>query len=167
MQALTDLEGAVLAKIARDGVATRYAVARSFTESPSEFWSGSAGAVYPLIRRLQARQWLKSTRASDGRRARTDYSVTAKGHAALRSWLLDPARAADLGFDPLRSRAVHLDMVSAAERARFFAGVERALRTMAAKPVWQDSPRDRRLHEAVLAARMQLLRALVKLAESD
>jgi DNA-binding PadR family transcriptional regulator len=49
---LSNLEGAALATIAGRGSATAYAIAKSLSDPPSEFWSGSAGAVYPLIRRL-------------------------------------------------------------------------------------------------------------------
>jgi DNA-binding PadR family transcriptional regulator len=54
MTDLTDLEGAVLADVATRGTATSYAVAQTFSQSPSEYWSGSAGAVYPLVKRLTA-----------------------------------------------------------------------------------------------------------------
>ncbi len=160
MNELTDLEGAALADIARQGLTTGYAVAKTFAGSPSEFWSGSAGAVYPMIKRLEARGLLESVQGSDGKRARTDYRITDAGRHALRVWLLDADRAAGLGFDPLRTRAVHLDLVSAEERARFFDEVAERMRTLAQDDVWMDEPRLRRIHESVLAAREAWLKVL-------
>jgi DNA-binding PadR family transcriptional regulator len=160
MNELTDLEGAALADVARHGPTTSYAVAKTFAESPSEFWSGSAGAVYPMIKRLEARGLLGSIQGIDGKRARTDYRITDTGRDALRAWLLDAGRAAGLGFDPLRTRAVHLDLVSAEERARFLDDVAERMRAMAQDDVWADEPRLRRIHESVLAAREAWLKVL-------
>ncbi len=160
MSELTDLEGAALADIARRGPTTSYAVARTFAGSPSEFWSGSAGAVYPMIKRLEARGLLESVQASDGNRVRADYRITEIGREALRTWLLDADRAAGLGFDPLRTRAVHLDLVSAEERARFFDDVAERMRALAKDEVWVHEPRLRRIHESVLAAREAWLKVL-------
>ncbi|HRC58297.1 MAG TPA: PadR family transcriptional regulator, partial [Kofleriaceae bacterium] len=133
MSELTDLEGAALAEIHRSGPTTSYAVAKAFANSPSEFWSGSAGAVYPLIERLRSRRLLRATRGKDGARVRTDYSLTASGRAALRAWLLDARRAAGIGFDPLRTRVIHLDQVSARQRAAFLAQVRAHLQQAAAQ----------------------------------
>ena len=88
MDHLTDLEGAALAEIARRGTATSYAVANAFSGSPSEFWSGSAGAVYPMIRRLTEKGYLQVHAAATGKRRKSDYSITDSGRAALEQWLL-------------------------------------------------------------------------------
>lgn len=41
---LTEREGAALGVVLRDGPVTSYAIKELFRKSPSEFWSGSAGA---------------------------------------------------------------------------------------------------------------------------
>jgi DNA-binding PadR family transcriptional regulator len=164
---LTDLEGATLVNIARASPTTAYAVAKQFADSPSEFWSGSAGAVYPLIKRMQARGLINSTEGADGKRARSDLSLTAAGTAAMRTWLLDAKRAAGLGFDPLRTRAVHLDLVSAEEREAFLDAVGRHIADAARVPVWSDSPRLQAIHASVMNARKTWFKALQTLLRQD
>lgn len=160
MTALTDFEGAVLAQIGHDGPVTAYAIAKRFAASSSEFWSGSAGAVYPLIKRLAVRQLLVSTNAKDGRRARTDYRLTSEGRKALKAWLLDARRASDLGFDPLRTRLVHLNKCSPSERKRFMREVMAQLVLAAQTPASTDDPRLIALHDSVTQARLEWFRAL-------
>lgn len=163
---LTDLEGATLAQIAREGRSTAYKVARTFAESPSEFWSGSAGAVYPLVKRLQARGLLASASGADGKRARSDLSLTPAGVAAMRDWLLDAQRAAEIGFDPLRTRAVYLDLVGDAERRVFLDAVGDRIAAMAREPVWVDAPRLQAIHATVMTARKAWFKALKALLGS-
>lgn len=164
---LTDLEGATLVQIARSSPTTAYAVARTFADSPSEFWSGSAGAVYPLIKRMQTRGLVLGTDGADGKRARSDLSLTATGDAAMRVWLLDAKRAAGIGFDPLRTRAVHLDLVTAAERDAFLDAVREHIATAARAPVWPDSPRMQAIHATVMSARKAWFKALDALLRSS
>jgi DNA-binding PadR family transcriptional regulator len=161
MDELTDLEGAALALIARHGVTTSYVIAKTFADSPSEFWSGSAGAVYPLIKRLLEKNFIAASAAAAGKRARTDYRMTDAGRVAFRAWLLDATRAAGIGFDPLRTRAIHLDQVSAAERAQFLAEVRQHLDAAAKRDVWPDEPRLKAIHASVTAARKAWLKALM------
>ena len=47
----TELEAAVLGVVWQDGPCTPYAIRQHFLESPAPRWSGSAGAIYPLVRR--------------------------------------------------------------------------------------------------------------------
>ena len=120
---LTDLEGAVLGYIAGDGPVTSYAVGREFAASPSEFWTGSAGAVYPLMLRLTSRGLLAGAPGARGRRPATWYTLTPIGRVHLKRWLLDIDRAAGMGFDPLRTRLGFLGLVSEVERRQFLEGV--------------------------------------------
>lgn len=150
---LTDLEGAVLAEIAARGATTSYVVARSFAASPSEYWSGSAGAVYPLVKRLAARGLLSSHPDIDGKRARLDYQITTQGRIALEDWLLDARRAAGMGFDPLRTRLVHLHLVSPAQRKAFLKEVRAQSEEFAARPGFVDHPMAQQIHESWLKAR--------------
>lgn len=157
---LTDLEGAALAVIARRGRVTRYALMQAFAGSPSGFWSGSAGAVYPMIRRLLAARMLNAHAASDGRRKRVDYDMTAKGRAAFEAWLLDAGRAADMGMDPLRTRLISLDLLPAARRKTFLNEVAAEIARIAASPAFEDDRAARAVHESWLAARMAWIRTL-------
>lgn len=157
---LTDLEGAALAEIASRGTATSYAVAQSFERSPSEFWSGSAGAVYPLIKRLAARGLLEASAASAGRRERLDYRITDAGRAALEAWLLDAKRASGMGFDPLRTRLMHLHLVPPERRMTFLEEVRALSRDFAAKPAFVDNPVGMKIHNSWTAARAKWLAML-------
>jgi DNA-binding PadR family transcriptional regulator len=157
---LTDLEGAVLAEIAKRGVATSYVVARAFADSPSEFWSGSAGAVYPLTKRLAARGMLSANADADGKRARLDYRLTEAGRAAMETWLLDGERAAGMGFDPLRTRLVYLDLVPLEKRQMLLADVRARHEAASKKSIWENIPLARQVHQTWMANRALWLKAL-------
>lgn len=160
MADVTDLEGATLAAIASRGSATSYAIAQSFADSPSEYWSGSAGAVYPLVKRLAARGLLEPSAAKTGKRARIDYQLTGAGRAAMESWLLDAPRAAGMGFDPLRTRLGHLHLVSGEKRKAFLQEVRRISRDFSAKPAFDGQPVLREIHRTWLTARAAWLAML-------
>lgn len=160
MTSLTDLEGAALALIAGRGAATSYAVAQAFARSPSEFWSGSAGAVYPMIKRLAARGLLEPRPATDDKRGRLDYQVTRRGRAAMKAWLLDATRAAGLGFDPLRTRLVHLQLVDADQRRAFLDEVRAQFDAIAERPAFPDDPLAAEIHASWLKARAAWLAGL-------
>ncbi|MEQ1551325.1 PadR family transcriptional regulator [Sphingorhabdus sp.] len=153
MVRLTDLEGAALAEIASKGTATSYAIAQSFARSPSEYWSGSAGAVYPLIKRLAGRGLLEPSPAATGKRQRLDYRVTEGGRAALELWLLDANRAAGMGFDPLRTRLVYLHLATPSQRKAFLAEVRTLSEAFAGQPAFADSPMSAKIHASWLKAR--------------
>lgn len=157
---LTDLEGAVLAEIAKRGVATSYVVTRAFAASPSEYWSGSAGAVYPLIKRLQVRNMLTAQADADGKRARLDYRLTDMGKTAMEEWLLDAKRASGMGFDPLRTRLAHLELVDKQRRQKFLSEV-RAVSAEFAKQSLPPAGRfGEQIHESWLNARARWLAVL-------
>lgn len=90
--------------IKKRGPLTGYRLRRMFLDSPSLEWSGSAGAIYPAIRRLAKANLVRAGRIRDQRGARC-YSLTAKGRLAVTAWLCDVNRAASPGIDPFRGRA--------------------------------------------------------------
>lgn len=157
---LTDLEGAVLAEIAKRGATTSYVVARAFAASPSEYWSGSAGAVYPLIKRLAARGLLAAQADADGKRTRLDYRVTDAGRAALEDWLLDVKRASGMGFDPLRTRLAHMELVDAEQRRKFLHEVRIASADFSAMSVPPAGRFGGKIHDSWLKARARWLAML-------
>ena len=103
-RALTELEGAALTVIHRLKSCTPYRIRLDFLKSRSHEWSGSAGAVYPALRRLHARGLLKAQQTGEGRRA-VNYALSKAGSEALTRWLTDVERAAGSGLDPFRCRA--------------------------------------------------------------
>lgn len=135
MQNLTELEGAVLGMIGVEGPCTPYRTRQYFLSSPSPYWSGSAGAIYPLIERLKARKLLVAHRVLTGRRAGQEYGISKKGLAELRRWILDGGTsdlATGVPMDPLRTRISFLSSLSPAQQQRFLTDIETRLRTFEA-----------------------------------
>jgi DNA-binding PadR family transcriptional regulator len=115
---LSELECFVLGLVWERGPCSPYDLRRHMLASPSTQWSASAGAIYPLVRRLRRRQLLASAPARTGRRRRLEYRVTSGGVAALRAWIGPPLapEAVTVSHDPLRSRARFLKALSPARR---------------------------------------------------
>lgn len=101
---LTELEGAILGAIKQLGAATGYRLRRVFLASSSLEWSGSAGSIYPAIRRLAEANYISAGAARD-RRGSREFALTVKGERGIVAWLSDVDRAIGPGLDPFRSRA--------------------------------------------------------------
>lgn len=114
---LTELEGAILSLLGNQEPMTAYAVRTVFRKSRSEFWSGSAGAIYPAIRRLEARGLIAGEDVATGRRSGREFRLSGTGAMALRRWAMDAAAAAGAGFDPFRVRTLAWDILDDADRA--------------------------------------------------
>jgi DNA-binding PadR family transcriptional regulator len=125
---LTELEGAILSEILYRGEQTSFQVRRSFADSPSLEWKGSAGAVYPAVKRLEGQTLLKARAKGDGRGSRV-LSVTEKGREAMLEWACDPLRASSTGIDPFRVRAGIWLQLNARKRDRVLLDVRRQLQT--------------------------------------
>lgn len=123
---LTELEGAILGVLARAPEATAYRVRQVFQDSRSVEWSGSAGAVYPAIRRLVAERLIKEQPQADGRGTHT-YELTPAGTRTYVSWLCDVTRAAGPGTDPFRTRAPLWKGLTPAARRRLAKDLKLAL----------------------------------------
>lgn len=128
--ALTELEGGALGVIQRLGAGTAYQVKEWFARSPSSYWSGSAGAVYPLMQRLEERGILASEDVSQTKRPKRQYTLTAAGKAALKAWILDAGQASDAGYDPLRTRLAFLVLVNRSEARALLDHAETQTREM-------------------------------------
>lgn len=159
-RALTELEGAALGVVLRDGPCTSYAVKELFRASPSDFWSGSAGAIYPLMQRLEKRGLVASVPGSTGRRGRKDYRITAAGRRAFRRWLTDAERAAGMGFDPLRTRLVFFDQLTPQARATFHDAVVDAMEALPPPPS-VTAPGLESLHQSWNRARLDAFRQIL------
>jgi DNA-binding PadR family transcriptional regulator len=84
-----------------------YGLKKLFSASPAGVYQPSAGALYPALRRLEARGLLSAEqKVSSGRRALRLYQATPAGRAAHVDWLREPvapaAVAADLGLHLMR-----------------------------------------------------------------
>lgn len=127
---LRDLEYVVLGVVWRDQPCTAYAVRMVFRSSLSAHWSGSAGAIYPLIRRLEGRRLLTSTqRSGDGRGTRL-YRISPQGRRRLADWLKPPLPdAAELmPLDPLRVRFAFIETLPPQQQKAAAADAQRRIR---------------------------------------
>lgn len=104
---LSELECFTLGLVWQIGPCTPYVVRKRMLDSPSTQWSGSAGAIYPLMRRLKRQGLLRVKQEATGRRKHESYSITPSGLKALKQWIGPPMvdEAITVTHDPLRSRA--------------------------------------------------------------
>jgi DNA-binding PadR family transcriptional regulator len=123
---LTELEGGILSELHHRGRQTAFKVRRSFADSPSLEWRGSAGSVYGAIRKLE-RAGLIAAEEKGDRRASRLLSVTAAGERAMLAWACDPSRATSVGVDPFRMRAGIWSGLGDGERQQALKGVRDAL----------------------------------------
>jgi DNA-binding PadR family transcriptional regulator len=129
MQNLNDLEHVVLGLVWRGKACTPYEVRREFLDSPTPSWSGSAGTIYPLMRRLERLGLLASEDARRDRRGTRLYRATPAARRAVRDWLRPPLSPSSIspGIDPIRARLFFVPLLTPKQRARFFDVVERQL----------------------------------------
>jgi DNA-binding PadR family transcriptional regulator len=69
------------------GRQTGYDIKQLVDKSTRHFWSASYGQIYPELRRLEELGLVKSQPEPTGGRARTVYTLTPAGEAALADWL--------------------------------------------------------------------------------
>jgi DNA-binding PadR family transcriptional regulator len=137
----SELECFVLGLVWQRGPCSPYELRRHMASSPSRQWSASAGAIYPLMRRLEAEGLLSSAMARHGRRARREYRMTPAGLTVLRRWLGPPLTEAAItvSHDPLRSRARFLGALSAARQREWIAAALASLDVLAERvQAWQE-----------------------------
>jgi len=126
---MTELEHCVLAFVWQRGPLTAYEIAKPFAESPSSYWSGSAGAIYPLVRRLEAKGLLQGENAKWNSRSKRTFTLTPAGLEELRAWL-SPPFTPDVGassFDPIRTRVGFIEALPIRARKRFVDDAERVV----------------------------------------
>jgi DNA-binding PadR family transcriptional regulator len=127
---LSELEACVLGLVWSEGPCTPYHVQRALAASPSPHWSGSAGAIYPVFRRLEARKLIQAKEIRQGRRAGKECRLTEAGRQALRAWLGPPLPEwiTDLPIDPLRTRLRFLGALPPKRRAAWLDEARDAVR---------------------------------------
>ena len=125
----TELESCVLGIVWERGPCTAYVIRTVFRESLSSYWSGSAGAIYPLVARLEARGLIAAKTAAWGERSKKELTITPEGLAALRSWLRPlPKWTGSPPVDPIRTRMFFLGTLPAEEWEAFLADAEARIR---------------------------------------
>jgi len=130
MPGLSELEGCVLGLVGCRGPLTAYAIRRVFLDSVSPHWSGSAGAIYPLIRRLAKRGLIRSRTHAIGSRRGHLHSLTAAGRSELRRWMGPPLPdwVVAVPVDSLRTRLGFLSALPPDARLAFLDDARRRLR---------------------------------------
>lgn len=123
---ITELEGTVLGVIGIKGPCSPYLVRKEFLQSSTPYWSGSAGAIYPLIERLVEKDLIKETPSTQNRRGGKLYILTADGESVLKDWLYQPFSASLIGTppDPLRNRIEFLGLLNPEMRKSFLREVK-------------------------------------------
>ena len=74
----------------RLGVSSGYAIKKAADQSTQNFWPISLALIYPELARLEGAGLLSRRSDPRGGRARSAYSITAKGEEALGAWLRSP-----------------------------------------------------------------------------
>jgi len=120
---MTELESCVLGVVWLRGPCTAYVVRQEFLASESSHWSGSAGAIYPLLRRLEKAKLIRSRTHVWGTGRKKAFEITDRGLEELRAWIGPPLPqwTAAPTFDPVRTRMSFLGALPAAKRAKFVA----------------------------------------------
>ena len=167
MERLTDHEGATLGWIRENQPATPYAVRIQFERSPASHWSGSAGAVYPMMRRLERRGLIVSEETATGRRRGRLYRLTGEGRKALKGWLEDPLDPDNtFTVDPLRTRMMYLEVLNPAERQQWLKRAEQALRAELELVAAYEAESDSEFRALAHDNARQLIRARLRWIES-
>jgi DNA-binding PadR family transcriptional regulator len=126
---LTELQGAALGIIWLASPCTPYHVRKVFERSPSPHWTGSAGAIYPMMRNLESLGLINSERHRVGKRLGRRYSITRAGSRALQKWLERAVSEKTIGvpLDALRTRVRFFAALSRSDRAKLIGKVQEHL----------------------------------------
>ena len=127
---LSELEGGVLGIVQDSPGSTAHGISEMFRLSRSSHWSGSAGAIYPLMKKLHARGLLTVEDSQRGSGVRRAYSITPAGVDELKRWLGPPLSewVASVTFDPLRTRMPFLGALTPAKQRAFLLSAEKLLK---------------------------------------
>jgi len=79
---------------------TGYEIKKRIDHSLRFFWSGSFGSIYPALDALEEDGCVEKEEEGSGR-GKIIYSITEKGRALLREWLMKPAEKDELRYETL------------------------------------------------------------------
>jgi DNA-binding PadR family transcriptional regulator len=129
MRRMTELESCVIGVVWLRGPCTAYVVRQEFLVSESSHWSGSGGAIYPVLRRLEKEKLIRSHMHAWGNGKKKEFEITPRGVIALRAWIGPPLPqwTAAPTFDPVRTRLSFLGALPPARRAKFVAAARENL----------------------------------------
>jgi DNA-binding PadR family transcriptional regulator len=75
---------------------TGYEIKAAVDRSTRFFWAASYGQIYPELKRLASLGLVRGSAEAQGKRRRTVYSLTARGHDELVRWLEQPVEVFEL-----------------------------------------------------------------------
>jgi DNA-binding PadR family transcriptional regulator len=89
------LEYALLGLI-RQGARSGYELRKQFSTTPMGHFSDSPGSIYPALKRLEERGWIRLLDEDGGPRGRQVYRLTGPGQAVLKGWMAMPVGREDV-----------------------------------------------------------------------
>ncbi len=109
---------------------TGYQVMRQFQASSSSYFSGSAGAIYPLLKRLDKMGLIEDSGEKLNSKTKARYQITPLGEEKLRDWVRAPIPVEDVSYavDFLRSRVFNMKMLTTDEIHEFVKDARAKLR---------------------------------------
>jgi len=161
----TTLEYALIGLI-RECPRSGYELRKVFVETAMAGYSGSPGAIYPALRRLEADGLIEGTEQPGGPgRPRREYRLTPAGEAVLQEWLALPVTREDvaLRLDELMLRFAFLGFAadSSARTLEFLASLEAHLEAFHAELLEQLEA----IREAPLHAQLALEAGISSIAD--
>jgi DNA-binding PadR family transcriptional regulator len=125
----TELESCVLGVVCLRGPCTAYTVRQEFVRSFSSHWTGSAGAIYPLLQRLERARLIRARDCEWGTRSKKEFTITAAGMETLRRWIGPPLPewTAAPTVDPIRTRLTFFAAIPPARQRQFIAAAKENL----------------------------------------
>lgn len=110
-----------LGLIASEGPVTGYQVMRQFQSSSSSYFSGSAGAIYPLLKRLDKMGLIEDSGEKLNSKTKARYRITPLGQEKLCDWVRAPIPVEDVSYavDFLRSRVFFMKSLTPEEIGEF------------------------------------------------
>jgi DNA-binding PadR family transcriptional regulator len=107
----------------RLGVSSGYAIKKAADGSTQNFWPISLALVYPELARLEKGGLLRRRSDPRGGRARSAYTITAKGEKALGAWLRSPKVAPIQIRDEAMLKLFLADALGEEEQRQLIAGL--------------------------------------------
>ena len=124
---LTDDEGTFLALLVRVQPATAYQLSKIYADSPVSNFGTSKGKIYPLIRRLKERGFIRSRPVPGDARGSERLESSHRGREALRRWIKQIRPGHLLLEDPLRTMVQSFDLLTPEEQAEWIKQARGAL----------------------------------------
>lgn len=94
---------------------TGYEMKGRMENGVSVLQSASFGSLYPALRRLEEREYVRFTEEAGGGRGRKIYTITEAGQAVFREWLVSPPEAGE-GMNNHLARIYFFDLLPREDR---------------------------------------------------